>query len=677
MSKRFKSILCLAAAISMIVSSVAFAAPEGKVASEKKDSILVETDASGNITGKTANVTITGSNSTDPIIDRSNLSNIVNVSGTESFTKNEDGTIVWENKGDDITYKGNLNEELPFRMKVVYYLNDKEIAPEELAGKTGHLKVEYSFENLVAKDVEVDGEVYHTYVPFYAITGIFLPQEHFTNVDPLKNGGMAAEEFGDQEFLMGVATPGCNEALNLEIMGLDKYVNFPSSFGFTADVTDCEMPSVVTYVMPYAPDKIDFSIVKTDDEITSKIEELVEASQKILNGSSQLADGTNQLSNGAVQFVSELNKGLKAISDGSVQFDDELYNLEVKKDELAGEAEELINYLNGILIQLNELKLPDEESVFSPELMAAEEQLKKDAALLIDALEVMKSQLEEIQAFGVEAQEYIDEMTEIGNTVYTELSAIDMDQIVADATEIAKQQVIQAAKEEFANLPISDEEIDSIAERLMAHVDVSAAVEEPKQHVAKVEEVLSDLPEIEIPEFQVDVDPVIEILHDMETQFTVVEKASGKQDELKGLLNSANKFVTSVKSDSDVLKKKSRELVSGLDFADNMIQMAHSYMNTLNQSVSEASNGSKKLADGAGQVDDGARTLADGTKQYYNDGVLTAADYARQATMKAFVNRCRAFILAADLYTNISGKEELTRGNIGFVVRTAAITASN
>ena len=217
MKKKLKLLLCLVAAISLLVSNVTFAAPQEHAASEKNDKILVQTDATGKIKEKRVSVTITGANSTDPILDRTVLSDIINISGDESFKLNDDGTIVWENKGNPINYLGTLNEELPFTMKITYYLDDKEITPEELAGKSGHVKVIYSFENLVTMDVEMDGEIYNTYLPLMAITSIIIPMENFSNVDSL-DGGLVVEEFGDQYFLLGVANAGGNEALNLEIM---------------------------------------------------------------------------------------------------------------------------------------------------------------------------------------------------------------------------------------------------------------------------------------------------------------------------------------------------------------------------------------------------------------------------------------------------------------------------
>ena len=173
-----------------------------------------------------------------------------------------------------------------------------------------------------------------------------------------------------------------------------------------------------------------------------------------------------------------------------------------------------------------------------------------------------------------------------------------------------------------------------------------------------------------------DVEPIVEILQDMQSQFAVLETAADQQEGVTQLLNSAQEFMDSVKESSSVLRNKSSELIAGLDFADSAIKNAQDYINTLRAATSEVSQGSAQLSDGAAQIDNGAKQLADGTEQYYTEGILTAADYARQATLKAFISRCKAYIYAAKQYNNITGIENVTEGSVRFTVRTEEIAAS-
>ena len=80
MKKMIRFGVCMTLTASMLFSSVAFAA-EGNVPKEKIDEVLVQTDASGNITQMQDYVTLVGANSTDTILDKTKLTDIKNMSG--------------------------------------------------------------------------------------------------------------------------------------------------------------------------------------------------------------------------------------------------------------------------------------------------------------------------------------------------------------------------------------------------------------------------------------------------------------------------------------------------------------------------------------------------------------------------------------------------------------------
>lgn len=398
MKKMIRVGLCMTITASMLFSTVAFAA-EGNVPKEKTDEVLVQTDASGKVTQMQDYVTLVGANSTDTILDKTKLTGIKNMSGDETFKDNGDGTISWQNKGNEIRYIGNLNADLPVSMKVTYYLDDQEISPEELAGKSGRVKVMYNFENLSPETVQFEGESIDTYVPFLTVTSVSMPMDSFSNVEPL-DGSIAVKEFGDRYFMLGVTSPGTMEALNFSILGLDEYVKVPSSFGFVADVTNFHMPATVTCITPHILDMLDLDWVKTKDDMAAKVDELVDATKQIVDGSNQLSDGTGQLSDGAKQFYTGLAEGLEQISNGSMQFDDNLDVLETKKADLQSQATELLDALNDIMAKVDQYQLPEVNDIMSPQLFAAIDQLNKDASDL-------KTQLTSMQTLVKSAQKLV------------------------------------------------------------------------------------------------------------------------------------------------------------------------------------------------------------------------------------------------------------------------------
>lgn len=678
MKKKVVSLmLCAAISATVVFSSTSLAATKSSVVKEKTDEILVQTDASGNVVEKKGYVTIVGADSKSTIKDKTIMTNISNVSGDEKYTVNDDGTISWENKGKDIKYIGNLDADLPITMKVEYYLDDQKMEPKDLAGKSGRLKVVYSFENHTSMTVDLDGEKYTTCVPVFTMTSIVLPKNGFNNVESL-DGGLNVDEFGDKYFMVGTTAPGTGDALNLKMLGLDEFISIPESFGFTADVTDFQMPSTTTSIVPYAIDQLDLSGFETESEIEEKVDELVEATKKLVAGSSELNDGTEAMSDGLIRFVNGYKDGMTQLAEGSTSLNSDLSDLENKRDALKNEAEKLLKNMNDLLEELNDFELPTAESLNAEEFEAAETQLKDDTTKLIAALEKLESQLTEVKEFADEAQQKIDTMNEIRKKIEDEMQAVDVDKMINDATELAKQQAIAAAKEELSGLglPVSDAQINTIAENIMSKVDISSVGNDAKKHIENIQNEMNKLPTIEIPEIDVDVEGIVSILKDMETQYVVLDKASATLKDMLPILDSANELLDSVKESSDEIKGKSNELVSGLNFADSTIQSAHSYLKQLNEAAASGNSGSDQLLDGMNALDDGAKQLAQGTEQYYSEGILTAADYAKQATLQAFIKRGRALIEAAGKYTNLSGKEDSTEGRISFVVQTAAIEKS-
>lgn len=70
----------------------------------------------------------------DTLEDASTLKDIENVKGDETFTQSGN-KVTWQADGNDIFYQGTSESELPVTQKLTYYLDGKEVTPEELAWK--------------------------------------------------------------------------------------------------------------------------------------------------------------------------------------------------------------------------------------------------------------------------------------------------------------------------------------------------------------------------------------------------------------------------------------------------------------------------------------------------------------------------------------------------------------
>ena len=84
---------------------------------DKEESVYVMTDASGNPQETIVTNHLSNKDKADTITDETNLSDIENLKGKETFT--QDGSkITWQADGNEIYYQGTTNETTPLKQKV-------------------------------------------------------------------------------------------------------------------------------------------------------------------------------------------------------------------------------------------------------------------------------------------------------------------------------------------------------------------------------------------------------------------------------------------------------------------------------------------------------------------------------------------------------------------------------
>ena len=187
----------------------------GKKDSKKEDkteTVYVNANADGSVDKITVSDWLKNHSSSDTLEDFSNLENIKNVKGDETFTQNADGSIVWDSKGNDIYYQGESNEELPVTMKVTYYLDGQQMDPKDMAGKSGEVKIRFDYYNNSNETVKVKGKNYNVKTPFTMVTGMILSSDVFSNIE-VTNGKVISD--GDKNVVVGLAFPGLKSSLNL------------------------------------------------------------------------------------------------------------------------------------------------------------------------------------------------------------------------------------------------------------------------------------------------------------------------------------------------------------------------------------------------------------------------------------------------------------------------------
>lgn len=247
----------------------------------------------------------------ESLADASDLSDIVNVKGDETFTVASDGSLTWNTSGTDIYYQGTTTKELPVSIKVTYLLDGEEITPEDLLHKSGKVTIRYEYTNNELQTVKEDGKSYDVYVPFVMATGMILPNDQFRNVE-VNQGKIFSD--GSRNIVLGYAVPGLDESLNLN---KDEKTSslLTNTVEITADVEDFTLGMTITVATSELLSDLDVSEIEDIDSINDLINKISDASEQLVSGSGTLYDGLVTLQG----KMGELSSGVSTLADGGSQ----------------------------------------------------------------------------------------------------------------------------------------------------------------------------------------------------------------------------------------------------------------------------------------------------------------------------------------------------------------------
>ena len=140
-----KALAMFLAAALTIPAAVPVAASESTA--DKEETVYVKTDANGEEKTVIVSDWLKNFSGEAKIKDATDLTDVENVKGNETYKRGKKDSITWNANGKDIYYQGTSDKNLPVSMKVTYYLDGKEISPKKLVGKSGKVKIRYEYEN--------------------------------------------------------------------------------------------------------------------------------------------------------------------------------------------------------------------------------------------------------------------------------------------------------------------------------------------------------------------------------------------------------------------------------------------------------------------------------------------------------------------------------------------------
>ena len=433
-----KTAAFLAAAALLVGASVKTAAEEEKAplsadAAYKQETVHVTADPLGTPEEVEVEV-ILRRDGTSRLPDETNLTDIRNTEGEETYLKAADGSLRWENKGEDIHYKGNADtKDLPLDLTVSYILDGNLCSPQGLAGKSGRLTIRFDYKNKLTQTVELGGKTRTVPVPLTAMTVVPLDEDVFSNVK-VKNGKLMALD--DSGMAVGMVFPGMADALDLGRLSYTEDVDIPEFFEITADVVDFSLDFTATMVSAGIFDDMDEADLTLDEDFDGTAADIDSAVDQMYEGADELKDAVDQFSEGVGAMVKALKAAAEDLTAQAKNLGRLWSQFEVPKDDpetpedeslltLAGQIEaarkaaeaagdtEARKHLEDAQKMIEELK--DETDGLLPKILEENAVSGAYVSGILEGAQKLKSALEKMKEAVTEFRDGVDSFRDNGS----------------------------------------------------------------------------------------------------------------------------------------------------------------------------------------------------------------------------------------------------------------------
>lgn len=274
----------------------------------KNETVYTILNADGSIKKTTINEHLINDEKLDTIYDYTDLNNIVNINGNETY-KLEDKKLTWQAYGNDIFYKGTYEDELPVDIKITYYKDDKEVSYKDILGDSGNIKIVIKYENKDSHNVYVNGKNETLYTPFVVTSSMTLSSDKDKNVS-VTNGKVIS--LGTKEEVVAVMAPGLYESLDMDSL---------KTLGETVieyETTNFSLPTMYFFVTPKLISSSDINALDNIDDLYDKANLLQSNMDKINEGANSLKEGSNKLKDTLKEKVTTINNTENTLSSEDI-----------------------------------------------------------------------------------------------------------------------------------------------------------------------------------------------------------------------------------------------------------------------------------------------------------------------------------------------------------------------
>lgn len=658
---------------------------ESNLETEKKEIVYVFTGEDGTKQKVLVTDTITNPDALSSLADKTNLTDIVNVKGNESFSLN--GTdLTWQADGKDICYQGTTSEEVPVSVHITYYLDGKEISAAELAGKSGKVTIRFDYSNQLTRKVEIGGEAKDVAVPFAMVTAVLLDTDKFTNIE-VTNGKLISE--GNISAAVLVGLPGVAESLGMDEEYAMDYAEI------TADMVDFSLNNTFTVATNSIFSKLDLKDDMDLDSLSDALKQLEDATNELVQGTADLYEGAGALKDG----VKTLTNGIEELSEGSAALSD---NMSVLAEGARGLMAGAKTLTDSIALFQNGLKSAKEGSqalsegcgtlqagaaAFGEGLTAA----GTGVSQLAEGSESLKNGAAQVEAGAKSLNEGLASLStglsglDQGiDTVYTSLNATITynEQVLAGLTQIYEGYGEMLDKDTRASLQTMIGTLTQtigaqkqLAGSMTAEGDLKSGV---TQLIAGAGALTSGAAELEegsgsvaegAERLDAGIDGLAENMPQLSAGYGSICEGI---DNLSAGADTLNSGLSGLVTAGGQLMAGSSELYDGTVTLSSGADALYEGSVSLKDGIGSLKEGAGELAEGVDTLYEGTETLKDGMSRYSEEGIGKLTD-ALDGDLQKVYESLKAMVDASADYRSFTGISEEMEGSVAFIIRTSEV----
>lgn len=667
----------------------------------KDESVYVKADASGKVNETTVTEWLKNPNN-GKTEDVTELQNVENVKGDETYTTGSEGSVSWKSEGKDIYYQGTTDKELPVDVEITYTLDGKEVAAKDLKGKDGKLEMKVQYTNKSKETVDVSGESVEMYTPFAMVTAMMLPSDEYTNVT-IDHGKIVSD--GDKNIVVGLGFPGLEENLNLESKDIE--IDIPDSFTITADVKNASVGPTMTVASSDVLEQFGLDEIDSFDDLSDSVGELENAAEQLTDGSAKAADGSSALAEGSNTLATgagTLAAGTSALATGVKTLADGVNTLNSKSGDLTKGVSDLASGVNDYTGGVSDL------ADGSSKVSAGAESLKNGLATAQTGIEGLAAGVGTLRGgFEGDGTKNNPGANNLANgtvqaigatsTAIDNLAALIKDMagnqgtVQAQATINGEDGAVQAAVNELIKTGIVTEEnreacATVIRTAVNSNISAEAKVTSEKASVDPTEAIKAAKTAVGTASayaagLQTNVGALYEGTKTVQSGVEDLKKgnsqlAAGAKDLADGTSALASGASTLndksglLVAGSSKLKEGGNQLATGVGQLAAGASAAVTGAGEVAKGAGALKTGADTLADGAGTLADGNKTLADGMEEFKTSGIDKIADVFG-GDIENVTSRIDAMMTLGRNYKSFAGIKEDMAGSTKFIIETEGV----